>query len=139
MRTGVIIIEDEFFIAANLEEIVESLGHKVIASVPTKNEAVAAARTNKPGLILADIQLADGDDGVDTVNTILESKRVPVIFITAYPDRLLTGLKPEPTFLIEKPFTRKNVSATISQALFFQTDASAGDDVKRHIGKIVSG
>jgi hypothetical protein len=48
---------------------------------------------------------------------------VPVIFITAYPERLLTGLRPEPTFLIAKPFETHTVRAIISQALFFQMNA----------------
>ena len=73
----------------------------------------------KPGLILADIQLADGSSGLDAVNEILRSFSVPVIFVTAYPQRLLTGTRPEPTFLIAKPFHPDNVKAVISQALFF--------------------
>ena len=44
---------------------------------------------------------------------------MPVIFITAYPERLLTGAKPEPTFLIRKPYRPDEVKAVISQALFF--------------------
>jgi hypothetical protein len=48
---------------------------------------------------------------------------VPVIFITAYPDRLLTGERPEPTFLITKPFQESTVQAAISQALFFESSA----------------
>jgi hypothetical protein len=48
-----------------------------------------------------------------------------VIFITAYPERFLTGERPEPAFLIAKPFQPANVSAVISQALFFQQSARA--------------
>ena len=47
--------------------------------------------------------------------------KVPVIFITAFPERLLTGERPEPTFLITKPFQRSTVKAAIAQALFFDT------------------
>ena len=50
---------------------------------------------------------------------ILVEFQVPVIFITAFPERLLTGERPEPTFLITKPFQRSTVKAAISQALFF--------------------
>jgi hypothetical protein len=46
-----------------------------------------------------------------------------VIFITAYPERLLTGERPEPTFLITKPFQPEIVKAVISQALFFDANA----------------
>jgi CheY-like chemotaxis protein len=69
--------------------------------------------------VLADIQLADGSSGIDAVKDILARLDVPVIFITAFPERLLTGERPEPTFLITKPFQRSTVKAAISQALFF--------------------
>ena len=75
--------------------------------------------TNHPGLVLADIQLADGSSGLDAVNDLLGHCQVPVIFITAYPEKLLTGEKPEPTFLITKPYQPETLRATISQALFF--------------------
>ena len=50
---------------------------------------------------------------------------VPVIFITAFPERLLTGEKPEPAFLITKPFMPDMVKAVVSQALFFDTKSRA--------------
>ena len=77
------------------------------------------ASEHRPGLVLADIRLADGSSGLDAVNDILGSFEVPVIFITAYPESLLTGQRPEPTFLISKPFREDTVRAVISQALFF--------------------
>src|SRR5262249_10869997 len=64
-------------------------------------------------------QLADGSSGLDAVNELLGSFEVPVIFITAYPERFLTGQRPEPAFLIAKPFQVAVVSAVVSQALFF--------------------
>ena len=51
------------------------------------------------------------------------SFEVPVIFITAYPERFLTGERPEPAFLIAKPFQPSTVSAVLSQALFFERNA----------------
>jgi hypothetical protein len=53
----------------------------------------------------------------------LESFEAPVIFITAYPERFLTGERPEPAFLIPKPYQPSTVSAVISQALFFDRKA----------------
>lgn len=120
-RSRVLIIEDEPIIAMDIQEIVEGLGHTVVATADTRSSAVAAAMEHKPDLVLADIQLADGSSGVDAVRDILGAFSVPVIFITAYPDRLLTGERPEPTFLITKPFRTDAVEAAISQALFFRT------------------
>jgi DNA-directed RNA polymerase specialized sigma24 family protein len=119
IATDVLIIEDETFIAMDIEALVESLGHKVIGVARTHSEAVALAKQKRPGLILADIQLADGSSGLDAVNELLGTFEVPVIFITAYPERFLTGLRPEPAFLIAKPFQLAVVSAVASQALFF--------------------
>lgn len=119
IATDVLIIEDETFIAMDIEALVESLGHKVTGVARTHSEATALARQKRPGLILADIQLADGSSGLDAVNELLGSFEVPVIFITAYPERFLTGQRPEPAFLIAKPFQLAVVSAVVSQALFF--------------------
>jgi DNA-directed RNA polymerase specialized sigma24 family protein len=118
MATDVIIIEDEPLIALDLERLVSDLGHRVVKIVRTEGQAIEAVERMRPGLVLADIHLADGSSGLDAVNKILRTVSVPVIFITAYPQLLLTGVRPEPTFLITKPFHPDNVKAVISQALF---------------------
>jgi DNA-directed RNA polymerase specialized sigma24 family protein len=127
VATDVLVIEDEPMIAMDLESIVEGLGHKVMAVARTHAEAVKAIAHEKPGLVLADIQLADGSSGLDAVNEMLGSFQVPVIFITAYPDRLLTGERPEPAFLITKPYQPDTVKAIVSQALFFERRARLRD------------
>ena len=99
--------------------MVTGLGHEVIAIATTKDDAVAIARVERPGLILADINLGEGGSGIDAITEILASFDVPVIFITAYPERLLTGERPEPTYLVTKPFLPETVRATIGLALFF--------------------
>jgi len=123
IATDVLIIEDETFIAMDLEGLVESLGHRVLGVARTHAEAIALTKAKRPGLILADIQLADGSSGLDAVNELLRTFEVPVIFITAYPERFLTGERPEPAFLIAKPFQPATVSAVLSQALFFERKA----------------
>ncbi|MDO9473137.1 MAG: response regulator [Caulobacter sp.] len=119
LATDVLIIEDEPVIAADIEALVRELGHTVVDIAATRTEAVAAVASKMPGLVLADIQLADGSSGIDAVKDILGRYDVPVIFITAFPERLLTGERPEPTFLITKPFQPETVKAAIGQALFF--------------------
>jgi CheY-like chemotaxis protein len=123
IATDVLIIEDEPMIAVDLEGLVEGLGHEVTGIARTHAEAVSLAKAKRPGLILADIRLADMSSGIDAVNELLQYFEVPVIFITAYPERYLTGDRPEPTFLITKPFQPSSVSAVISQALFFERNA----------------
>jgi CheY-like chemotaxis protein/DNA-directed RNA polymerase specialized sigma24 family protein len=120
----VMIIEDEPLIAMQLEDIVRAQGHRVCATAATRTQAVQAIATCRPGLVLADIQLADGSSGIDAVEDIQALIDVPVIFITAYPERLLTGTKVEPTWLITKPFREASVVAAMAQALFFREPAS---------------
>lgn len=115
--TRILIIEDEPVIALDIASIVQQSGHEVVGIAATHAEAVALAVSERPGLVLADIQLADDSSGIEAVKEILSSHSVPVIFVTAYPNRLLTGDKVEPTFLITKPFEAETLSVTISQAL----------------------
>ncbi len=117
--TSVLIIEDEPLISMQLEDLVRSLGHDICGTAATRTQAQQVVAANRPGLVLADIQLADGSSGLDAVDDILAIDSVPVIFITAYPERLLTGDRPEPTYLVTKPFQEDTVRAAISQALFF--------------------
>lgn len=118
--TDVLIIEDEPMIAMDLEQLVTDLGHRVTDIAVTHEEAVATARATRPGLVLADIRLADESSGVEAVQEILQEFSLPVIFITAYPERLLTGDRPEPAFLITKPFQPSTIKAAIGQALYFK-------------------
>ncbi|RIV88252.1 response regulator [Aurantiacibacter xanthus] len=124
--TRVLIIEDEPLISMQLEDLVRSLGHEICGTAATRTQAQEVVKDVMPGLVLADIQLADGSSGLDAVDDILAIGSVPVIFITAYPERLLTGNRPEPTYLITKPFQEATVRAAISQALFFGSSKPLG-------------
>ena len=123
ISTDILIIEDEPIISFDLEAIVESLGHRVMSIARTRNDAVQACKIQRPGLILADIELAGEGTGLDAVDEILKSIEVPVIFVTAYPERLLTGKRPEPTYLVTKPYRGETIKAIISQSLFFDERA----------------
>ncbi len=119
---SVMIIEDEAVIAMDIEAIVADMGHRVTGIARTRDEAVVLAQQDAPDLILADIQLADNSSGIDAVNDILQELGTrPVIFITAFPERLLTGDKPEPAFLISKPYSVDQVVSSVSQAMFFSS------------------
>lgn len=124
--TSVLIIEDEPLIAMQLEGLVTGLGHTVCGTAATRTQAREAVAESLPGLVLADIHLADGSSGLDAVDDILSAGSMPVIFITAYPERLLTGDRPEPTYLVTKPFLEATVRAAISQALFFGSTRPLG-------------
>lgn len=119
---AVMIIEDEAIIAMDLESIISDMGHRVTGVARTRDEAMALGAQDVPDLILADIQLADNSSGIDAVNDLMSSLgERPVIFITAFPERLLTGEKHEPAFLISKPYTEDQVVSAVSQAMFFSS------------------
>jgi CheY-like chemotaxis protein len=115
--TDVLIIEDEPIIAMDIEELVQSCGHRVVGVASTEADAVAIASREKPGLILADINLGAGGDGTSAVARILAHLQAPVIFVTAYPERLLTGEALEPAFVITKPFEPLTLAIATYQAV----------------------
>ena len=113
----VLIIEDEPIIAMDIEELVLSCGHRVVGIAGTEAEAVTLAEKHQPGLILADINLGAGGDGAAAVQRIMRHHYAPVIFVTAYPERLLTGEALEPTFVITKPFEPLTLAIATFQAV----------------------
>jgi len=117
--TDVLIIEDEPLIALDVAKIVKELGHRVAGVANRSGQAIDMATAKLPGLVLADIQLEDGSTGIAAVREILKSIEVPVVFVTAYPERLLTGEGVEPAFVVTKPFESTTLKVAISQALFF--------------------
>jgi len=125
LATTVLVIEDEPIIALDIAGIVRDLGHTVVGLAASQSEAIAMARAKRPGLVLADIHLGEGGSGLSAVNEILKSIEVPVIFVTAYPERLLTGERPEPTYLVTKPFEPDTLKATIFQALSLAAPVAA--------------
>jgi CheY-like chemotaxis protein len=124
IRTDVLIIEDEPLIALDLQNLVEELGHRAVSVARTHREAIETAQRERPGLILTDVQLADGSSGLEAVNQIVSDFAVPVIVITGYPKLYLTGTPPEPTFLVTKPFGVDSLKAIISQAPFFDPQST---------------
>ncbi len=125
ISSRIMIIEDEPMIALDIETLISDIGHTSAGIATTRDEALALAKSSRPDLILSDIQLADGSSGIDAVADISKVLNVPVIFITAYPERLLTGERAEPAFLITKPFQPSMVKAIVSQALFFSAGQPA--------------
>ena len=125
LKSQILVIEDEAIVAMHIRSIIQEAGHSCLGVARTHSEAVEQAKSLQPELILADIRLADGSSGIDAVKEILDHYDVPVIFVTAYPERLLTGERPEPTFLVTKPFDPQALVATIAQALLLYREADA--------------
>ena len=118
-KARVLIIEDEPIIAMDLHNLVADMGHEVVGIAATHDQAVETALEKRPGLVLADVNLGQGGSGIDAVKRILGSFDIPIVFVTAYPEKLLTGERPEPAYLVAKPFLPESIRTTVAQALFF--------------------
>ena len=114
----VLVIEDEPLISLQLEVLLGELGHSVLGVATTRKQAAKFARRGQPDLVLSDVQLADGSSGIEAVGDILDLWQVPVIYITAFPERLLRGRRNEPNFIVSKPFDPDAIKAIVGQALF---------------------
>lgn len=121
-RTSILVIENDPSIVSQIVEAAESLGHQVAGVAQTREEAVALFKSSETGIVTADIRLVDGSSGIEAVKDILRIRSVPVLFVTADPEDLLTGERPEPTYLVTKPFMRSTLQAAINQALFYNPD-----------------
>jgi RNA polymerase sigma factor (sigma-70 family) len=116
----VLIIEDEPMIAIELSQIVREMGLSVSGTAARQDDAVSAADSagdERLGLVLADIQLQDRGNGIGAAQQILERYNVPIVFVTGFPERLLTGSGLEPAFVVAKPFDPESLKVTIAHAL----------------------
>lgn len=115
--TDILIIEDEPVIAMDLQMLVQGCGHRVAGVAMTEREAIRLAAERPVGLILADVNLGRGGSGISTVRTILAATETPVIFVTAYPELLLTAEGLEPAFIVRKPFDPLSLAIATYQAV----------------------
>jgi CheY-like chemotaxis protein len=115
--TDILIIEDEPVIAMDLQMLVQGCGHRVAGVAMTEREAVRIAAERPVGLILADVNLGRGGSGIAAVQAIMRSVSTPVIFVTAYPELLLTAEGVEPAFIVRKPFDPLSLAISTYQAV----------------------
>ena len=118
----ILLIEDETLIAMDMSNAITDMGHTTVGVARTKAEAISLARNEGPELILSDIKLADGSSGIEAVHDIVaDDPTIAVIFVTGFPEQLLTGALREPAFVINKPYRVRQVMGAISQALELRT------------------
>lgn len=117
-RCRIMLIEDEFLIAMQMSNAISEFGHSIVGIARTRAEAVATAIEIQPDLILSDIALADDSSGIEAIDEIsTNTPHLAVIYLTGYPERLLTGSHREPAFVLVKPYKEEQVLSAISQAL----------------------
>lgn len=112
-----LIVEDEPLIAADLKEVLESIGVKVVGQARTASQGSREALKKKPDVVLADYNLDGQKTGVDAVLAFQDEHDCPIIFITGYPDDVLKGDDVEPDFVIVKPYRPEAVQAAVAHCL----------------------
>lgn len=115
------------------------LGYDVAGIAKDGNEAIEKARELRPDLILMDIRLGDGIDGIEAAHRIRTQYDIPVVYVSAYADRELLdrARATQPAGFINKPFTTKDLLTTINLALHKQEEARQAEQAQGESGKDV--
>ncbi len=114
----ILIVEDELIISLIIEKMVKNMGHRVLAKVRSGEEAVHAAESLQPDLILMDIRLQGEMDGIDAMNEIRKGSDIPVIYITGNTDQMYRNRIRRSDYLdfLTKPVTLDELSKSFSEA-----------------------
>lgn len=119
-----LVIEDQFLIAALIEDVLRDLGYTSFDIVDREDDAIQAARRRCPDLITADQKLTDGT-GVKAVQVICADRPVPVIFITEFRSQV-TKLLPD-AIVIGKPFGAGTLRDAVGHAIVLSRRAEAAE------------
>lgn len=114
-RRTALVIEDEPLVAMELSSILEDMGYEVCGIAETRREAVSQAMRNRPSLILADLRLRGGDDGIETVREITGSLHAAVVYVTGNRQQAAQRL-PSSAVLVGKPFMLPSLQSAIHTA-----------------------
>ncbi len=115
MNSSVLIVQDEFVVSLDLKNMLEDLGHQVLATVSRGEDVVPTALRQKPDLVLMDIRLAGVMTGTEAAVLLKQQMDVPVVFLTAYCDEtvLQEAERSFPHGYLVKPFDRRELAATL--------------------------
>jgi two-component system, response regulator PdtaR len=132
----ILVVEDEIIVAMGIKETLKDLGHEVVDIVSTGEGAVEKARKLEPDLILMDIVLKGGMDGIEAASKIRNQLNIPIIYLTAYSDEeiLKRARMTEPYGYLLKPFNGDELNANIEMALYkHKEDEKKIAEVKKKI------
>ena len=115
----ILIVEDESIVALNMQRTLSRLGYEVVGVAGTSAEAISLARAERPDLVLMDINLGRGGDGIETAAQLSRERQTPVIYLTAYSEEatLKRARETAPYGYLLKPFSERELHATIQMAL----------------------
>ena len=118
--TNILVVDDEKIIAKGIEKRLKGMGYAVAGLIATGEQAVELAMEHPPDLVLMDINLGAGMDGIEAANLIRRRANVPVVFLTAHSDNatLQRAKLTEPFGFISKPYEDKDLQTAIEIGLY---------------------
>jgi len=116
----ILIVEDESIVAMAIREMVDRLGYQTVDTVLTGSEAIHRTKELSPDIVLMDIRLKGGMDGIEAARKIRQMADIPIIFLTAYGDEETVGRAKEtaPSAYIIKPFNELSLRSSIELTLY---------------------
>jgi two-component system, response regulator PdtaR len=116
---AILIVEDDWFIAMDIQDLVVAAGYRVTDIATTADEAVAAALADRPDLVLMDIRLLGPKDGIDAALVIRDRVDSPCLLVSAHQDAQLEAraAAAKPRGWLMKPFSNQQLLAAIEAAL----------------------
>ena len=116
----ILIVEDDLVVARDIQNHLTRIGHTVVGLVARGEDALPLAIQSQPDLVLMDIRLDGGIDGIDAAQQIRDCCRIPVVYLTAYADdqTLQRAGATEPFGYLLKPFEDSQLRTTIEMALY---------------------
>jgi DNA-binding LytR/AlgR family response regulator len=138
---GILIVEDEFIIAQNLQQVLEDLGYAVSGHAFDVAEAQSILQEGNTALALLDIRLGKGPDGIELAHVIRRDYGIPFIFLTSYSDKgtIERAKEAHPAGFLVKPFNREEIFATIEIVMANRKEAEATAHRKDHLFVKVGG
>jgi DNA-binding LytR/AlgR family response regulator len=133
---GILIVEDEFIIAQNLRQVLTDLGYTVSGHAFDAQEALDLLQQGLTSLVLVDIRLGQGMDGIDLVHRIRKDFSLPCVFLTSHSDRgtISRAKEAHPAGFLVKPFNREEIFATIEIALANVAETERNDYLFLKVG-----
>jgi PAS domain S-box-containing protein len=119
-QRSILVVEDEQIVATELREILSGLGYRTVAPASTGLEALARIEETQPDLILMDIRIKGGMDGIETAGRIMARWDIPIIYVTAHADHetLRRAKVTEPLGYVLKPFSERELQIAVEIAIY---------------------
>jgi CheY-like chemotaxis protein len=113
-QLSILVVEDEAIIGMLLSELLQTMGHRVIAVAATESAAIGLSAEYEPDLLIVDAGLSSGN-GLSAIDTIIAARPVPHIFTTGDAAKV-RQVKPD-AIILEKPFHETELAEAITRAM----------------------